>query len=295
MIFRKPSELYKTLSNPQIKLLAVSGFLGIFLPQFSFCLGLSFSSAGFTSPWMLLTPIFTILLGILLKHEQNDRLKSLGLVISGAGTLSLLSFEINSSPSVLSSLTASIFLTISSLSSASAVLIWKRLVIREEVPILICAFWSLLSGSVIMLISYALKPLWCFWSASHSLASSLSGLPTIISCFFIVFSGYSITYSILFWAIQKSSLSTVALYPSARPIFTVLLSLIIHPNSFIEPLWVLFSICLVLTGLLLAAFSKEMERKSTKDQRREAKKASLKNELNITQPPNSQSNYYKLN
>ena len=102
----------------------------------------------------------------------------------------------------------------------------------------------------------------------------------------------------MIWATQKSVISTVALYPSVRPIFTVLLSVLISEESWEVDFLSIVLILFILTGLLLTAFSKDLEWKNKKDFAREAKKTQLKNELSYQAIEVQQTNsakYYKLN
>jgi drug/metabolite transporter (DMT)-like permease len=280
LIFRSHKDILQNLSSHQLKLLLISGFFGVFLPQVSFCLGLSFSSPAFTAPWMLLSPIFTISSGILLNYEQGDKLKTSGLAISLAGVIGMIILNFFKSSKVFSSLLATFCLLISSASSASVVFIWKKLVIQEEVSVLVCTFWTLASGAAFMVFCCCLKQFW-YWSDSYSISSSFQGLSGIVSCLFLVALGYAVTFAILTWATQKSSISTIALYPTTRPIFTVFLSLVLDGGFDFIDLLIFFCSFFVIGGLLLAAFSKEMERRTTRDEKREAKKARLKDELNV--------------
>lgn len=246
---------------------------------------------------MLLTPLFTTSIGIYFKYEKPDPLKYKGLGISFISTLGLITLELVYTQITLATFGASLMLFISSLCTASAFFIWQKLVVKEEIPVLIVSFWTLAAGSLFMLFSYSLKPFWYFWNTSPGLISSVSGLATIISCLFIVTLGYSVTYAIMIWATQKSVISTVALYPSARPIFTTFLSILISKESWVEIFLTLILIILILSGLLLAAFSKDVERRNKKDDKREAKKAQLKSELSpeaIEIIKTSSSDYYKL-
>ena len=247
---------------------------------------------------MLLSPLFTTSIGILLKYEKPDRLKYIGLTVSFLSTLGLIALELINTKNSPKTYWANLMLFISSLCTASAVFFWKKLVMTSEIPVLIVTFWTLSSGSIFMLISFTLKPFWYFWSSSPSLISSISGLSTIISCLFIVTLGYSVTYAIMIWATQKSVISTIALYPSARPIFTVILSVFISEDSWEIDFLSIVLILFILTGLLLTAFSKDVEWKNKKDFAREAKKTKLKNELSYQAIEVQQTNsakYYKLN
>lgn len=297
-IFRKVGDLLIPHSKTQVWLCVSSGFIGVFLAQLTFCLGLELSHASYTAPWMLLCPLFTTSIGIYFKYEKSDHLKYKGLGISFLSTMGLIILELVYTQITLKTFWGTLMLLISSLCTASAFFLWQKLVVKEEIPVLIVSFWTLASGSIFMLISYCLKPFWYFWNTSPGLISSISGLATIISCLFIVTLGYSITFAIMIWATQKSVISTVALYPSARPIFTIFLSILISKESWIEIFLTLILIVLVLSGLLLAAFSKDVERRNKKDDKREAKKAQLKSALSpeaIEIIKSSSSNYYKLN
>jgi len=282
----------------QLLLCIGSGFIGVFLAQITFSLGLDLSHASYTAPWMLLSPLFTTSIGILLNHEKPDRLKYLGLAISFLSTLGLIALELVSTKNSPRTYWTNLILFISSFCTASVVFFWKKLVLTAEIPVLIVAFWTLSSGSLFMLGSFTLKPFWYFWNSSPSLFSSISGLPTLLSCLFIVTLGYSVTFAIMIWATQKSVISTVALYPSVRPIFTVLLSVLISEESWEVDFLSIVLILFILTGLLLTAFSKDLEWKNKKDFAREAKKTQLKNELSYQAIEVQQTNsakYYKLN
>jgi drug/metabolite transporter (DMT)-like permease len=250
--------------NKKLLLLCIlSGIIGVFSAQLCFCLGLTLSDAGFTAPWMLLSPIFTTILGLLLKYEESKPLKTAGLVLSILGTTGLIIYSritSNKSEST-SAYLAILFLFLSSLSNSCAVIIWKKLLIENKVTPLIVSTWSLLVGSIFMLIAFSVRPYWYPWKTVNSLSQQFYGCYQILSCCFIIMLGYCVTYCILIWATRKSSISIVAIYASARPIFTVVLSFMVNQQMFLDILVSTLLLTLVLLGLCFASQSKRIEKK----------------------------------
>ena len=103
------------------------------MAQLTFCLGLTLSNAEFTAPWMLLNPIFTTILGLLLKYEKNKALKTLGLCSSIFGTIGLiiLRYKLTGVDSK-TILLSTVFLFISSMCSSIAIIIWRKLLTENK-------------------------------------------------------------------------------------------------------------------------------------------------------------------
>jgi drug/metabolite transporter (DMT)-like permease len=259
-------------------LCVLSGFVAVFLAQITFCLGLKTSEAKFTAPWMLLNPIFVTILAIFLKYETNRRLKTLGLSLSLLGTIGLILLKLNSGDSMFPVWEPTIFLFISSLSNATGVLIWRILFRNKEISSLVVTTWSMVFGSIFMLAAYLLEPYWLPSNipiAFHSVSRSLEGCQKIMSCCFVIMLGYGTTYAIMTWATRKSSISIVALYASARPMFTVVLSFIIKTDDPITTSASVGLFTVVLCGLVLSSYSKREDKQAIRLDLRENKKKSL--------------------
>ena len=260
---RKPRDIILKGNFHHIGLCILSGFVAVFLAQLCFCLGLTLSDAAFTAPWMLLNPIFTTILGLILGYEKSVTLKTIGLSCSLLGTFGLImfsSFTQSESTYDQSLYTASLFLFISSMSQASGVIIWRKLLVENDLSPLIVSTWSLFFGTIFMFCAFLLKPFWYPWKEIHSVSTQLHGCSSILSCCFIIMLGYGITYSILTWATHKSSISIVALYASARPLFTVILSFIIVQQDLWKTSIDALLLTIVLFGLLVSSYSKREEK-----------------------------------
>lgn len=229
---------------------------------------------------MLLNPIFTTILGLLLRYEKPQYLKTIGLICSILGTVGLIvmkSSTTSTPPEMI--ILPTFFLFISSLCNAWAVIIWKKLLVDYKLSPLIVSTWSLVVGSLFMFTAFMIKPYWFPWKEVQPLSTQLHGCGKILSCCFIIMLGYAITYSILTWATHKSSISIVALYASARPLFTVILSFIINTQD----MWITFAsvslLVLVLFGLILSSHSKRVEKKARIDAKKQETKARLRSEF----------------
>ena len=241
----------------------MAGVIGVFLGDICFCIGGSLSDATYTAPYMLLTPTFVSIIGLILGYETNATLKTIGLSSAILGTLGLIlfsSFTRNESTFDQSLYIASIFLFISSISQASMFVIWKKLLVDNGHSPLIVATWSVVVGNLCMFFSYLLKPLWYPWKEIHSVTTQLHGCSHIVSICFIIMLAYSVNYSILTWVIHKSSISMVALYVSARPVFTAIISFVIADQENWKITVNAILIVFVLFGLLTSSHSKRQQK-----------------------------------
>ena len=121
---RKIDDIFLQWNKRHILLCILSGFIGVFMAQLMFCLGLTLSDAAFTAPWMLLNPIFTTILGLLLRFEKSEQLKTIGLCASILGTLGLILLQYSITkvaPEMI--VLPTIFLFISSTCNATAIII----------------------------------------------------------------------------------------------------------------------------------------------------------------------------
>ena len=131
-----------------------------------------------------------------------------------------------------------------------------------------------------MLIAFVIKPFWFPWTEVKSLSTQINGCEKIMSCCFTIMLGYGITFAILTWATHKSSISIVALYASARPLFTVVLSFIINKKE----LWVtgvdVSLLILVLFGLITSSHSKRKEKQAKLKYKRKEIKEKMEDDFN---------------
>ena len=148
---------------------------------------------------------------------------------------------------------------------------------ENSIPPLIVSTWSLVVGALCMVIAFCIKPYWYPWKTVQPLDVQFYGCGKILSCCFIVMLGYGITFHILMWATHKSSISIVALYASARPLFTVILSFIINKENTGITFMAVMLLILVLSGLVASSYSKKKEKKARLD----AKRQETKNRLEI--------------
>ncbi|OMJ92727.1 hypothetical protein SteCoe_4477 [Stentor coeruleus] len=263
---RRINDIFLQWNKKHLFLCFLSGFIGVFCAQLSFCLGLKTSDARFTSPWMLLNPIFTTILGLLLGYEKFKKLKTIGLSASLLATGGLIILKASTSE-VGTIYKPTCFLFISSLSNATAVIIWRKLLVEYKLSSLIVTAWSLIVGSIFMIIAYILEPYWFNQVAFHDLTTSLKGCLDILACCFTIMLGYGITYAILTWATHKSSISIVALYASARPLFTVVLSFIINKDKPWITATSVILLGIIFYGLILSSYSKKKEKNAKLNQK----------------------------
>ena len=87
--------------------------------------------------------------------------------------------------------------------------------------------------------------------------------------------GYAVTYGLMTWATHKSSISIVALYAAARPLFTVTLSFIINKDTLLNTSLSISLLFIVLVGLLASSYSKKKAKQAKREQNRDKLKTKL--------------------
>jgi drug/metabolite transporter (DMT)-like permease len=257
---RKIDDIFLNFNKRHIFLSCLSG-ISIFLSQVTFCLGLKTSDAAFTAPWMLLNPNFVTIFAILLKLEENGKLKLLGVATSMSGTIGLI-FAQRQEDQYLKAMIPFFFLFFSSVSNAIGIIIWRFLMVKSCLSPTVVTTWSLTVASVFMTIAFFTEPFWWmdFQDTRETFKDSVQGCALIINCCFLIMLGYALSYLTMAWATRRASISLVALYTSARPIFTVVQSFIIHQDSFEHSTIACLFFLLVLLGLLLSSYSKKKEK-----------------------------------
>lgn len=96
-----------------------------------------------------------------------------------------------------------------------------------------------------------------------SLGTNVSGGVHLVTVCWVIIIAYTCTYSIMAWCIFNSSISFVALYASARPLFTVIIVLIQGKLSFQQLFNIVFLI-ITFAGLFITTLSKKFEKKQKK-------------------------------
>jgi drug/metabolite transporter (DMT)-like permease len=269
---RRSDDIFHQWNRKYMFLNFMAGFLGVFCTQLMFCLGLKTSEPRFTAPWMLLNPIFVTILALICGYEKSEKIKTIGLCTSIAGTICLIFLKSQSVGMVYKPVT---FLFISSICNASGIILWRKLLLDYGLSSVVVATWSLLVGTVFMTISYILEPYWFNQVAFHDLGTSLNGCKEIMFCCFVIMLGYAVTYGLMTWATHKSSISIVALYAAARPLFTVALSFIINKDKLLNTFLSAFFLFIVLIGLLASSYSKKKAKQAKREESREKMKERL--------------------
>lgn len=256
--FRRFDDIFLQWDKKKLLLSGLSGVFGVFLAELCFCLGLKTSQASFTSPWMLLNPIFVTIFAIFLKIEKIQPLKTFGLCVSIAGTVSLIFFS-NLDIGVIWIPVVMLFL--SSVFNAAGIVIWRILLQNTVLSPGVVATWSLIVGTICMLVAFILEPIMLHQPLGESIYNSIAGSFEIPFCSLTIMVGYAINYSFLAWATHKSSISIVALYASARPIFTIAISFIID-NTWNTALNIIncFLLAIVICGILITSYSKKIDK-----------------------------------
>lgn len=269
---RRGGDIFHQWNKKYMFLNFMAGFLGVFCTQIMFCLGLKTSEPRFTAPWMLLNPIFVTILALICGYETGEKIKTIGLCTSIAGTIGLIFVKSQSVGMIYKPVT---FLFISSICNASGIILWRKLLLDYGLSSVVVATWSLVVGTFFMIISYILEPYWFNQVAFHELTVSLYGCQQIIFCCFVIMLGYAVTYGLMTWATHKSSISIVALYAAARPLFTVTLSFIINKDTLLNTSLSISLLCIVLVGLLASSYSKKKAKQAKREQNRDKLKTKL--------------------
>lgn len=294
-ILKKPRQIFLDCKAKHMALAVSSGVMGVFLSQLFFCVGLRNTNATFSAPWMLLTPLFTTMFGIILGYEAKKAMKIIGIIISVIAASGSISYE---SVKQTGDLVGEVFLLLHSLFLCFGIIVWRKLVNDFNHSSLVVATWSVTAGSLFMVVGYFTQPYW--YALEINATQDLAAVVKIPGITFMIVLAYSCNYSILAWATYMSNISIVALYASARPIFTTVLSYFIHKLPVYEILISCSLLVVDLTGLLVTCYSKRMEKKAHIFAKNDRTKGKLSNNFrtmqvtNFEQPFSQAPNYKRI-
>ncbi|CAG9326154.1 unnamed protein product [Blepharisma stoltei] len=256
---RKARNFFMGGKITHILLAMLSGILCVFSAQLFFCIGLKYTSGGITAPWMLVTPSVVGLLGMILKYESRKTLKIFGVTISLIGVLSFIGIDFFYEEYI--SFVGTLSLMIHAIALAVGLLLWRKLLKIYKHPPLVVSTWAVGTGTICMIFAYLSQELW--WIVPPDFENDISQSYHIFGVIVTISVAYACNYGILAWATRRSAISVVALYASARPLFTETLSFIISRHyTTIEMIISSILMVMVLCGLLLNSYSKKKEKGS---------------------------------
>ena len=178
------------------------------------------------------------------------------------------------------------YLFLHTLCLAVCIIIWRKLLKEYNNSPTVVAIWSLGSGSFVIFLAYIFLPVWL--GKDQDVSNNFEALKHLIGVWFMVTIAYSCNYAILAWATFKSSISVVAIYASARPVLTTILSLLnAESDSSLDIILSSIFLVMVLFGLLVISYGKKVERykKTLKEEEKAtpARRLTFKNATKIVE------------
>eukprot|EP01096_Ripella_sp_DP13-Kostka_P000221 TRINITY_DN1027_c2_g1_i1.p1 TRINITY_DN1027_c2_g1~~TRINITY_DN1027_c2_g1_i1.p1 ORF type:complete len:592 (+),score=244.94 TRINITY_DN1027_c2_g1_i1:88-1776(+) len=237
------------LTLKQFVKLSLLGFLGVFLSQVFFFLGLDFTSATSATILQLVVPPITATVSILMKREKGSFFKAAGLAASVLGAMVIigvdgLSFSI---PSLL----GDGFVLISSVFASFYFLFQQTLI--EEMPAFTVSVVAFSSAALFSLCS-------TIWQIDGWRSLPHISLLAEVSILYIALAGTVFAYLLLPWCQQRSSLLSTSCYITIQPMIAALLSWLFLGEDLSWTL--LVGGIFIIIGLGLVAFSRYREERA---------------------------------
>ncbi len=192
--------------------LALLGFLGVFLNQVLFVVGLKFTTATNAAILMPSIPVFAVALGALSGVEGVGPRRLLGIGLAVAGSLVLVDpTQFSLSPG---SGLGNVLILLNCLSFSGFLVLQRSILAR--LPWRTVIAWSFAFGAA------GILPL----AAPHLAVVSLGALPPAVwwGVAYVVLIPTVLGYAVNTWAVQRSSPSLAASYTTLQPVLTAVLA-----------------------------------------------------------------------
>jgi drug/metabolite transporter (DMT)-like permease len=254
---RRSSIRYVNRSN--LPWIIVSGLVSVTMTQLFFCFGLQRLPPSYTATWMIITPVLVTVGALVLKYEEFKRMKLVGIIVTISGCVLLVVFKAITTRGN-SYFYGDIFMVASAICNASGILIQRKLLKEMKLPPSLVATGTLISGQLFMTVALVTKPIWGETEYAVNYTSLLA-LEHLVAITFVISMAYAAHFGIMAWCTSKSSISIVAIYASARPFFTCIISFILDVT--IDP-WTstlgMGFVVICFTGLIIGSISKKQEK-----------------------------------
>jgi drug/metabolite transporter (DMT)-like permease len=223
-------------------LLAVCGIFGVFLNQSFFITGLKFTTPINASVLMVTTPIFVLLISILLKVEEFTTLKLTGVLIGAAGTLMLIFSK--GSVSFEGTLKGDLFILTNAFAYALYLVMVKPLMQRYN-PITVVK-WIFLFGFIPVL------PLG--WKGAMSVDWQSFGTAVWLAFLYVLVMTTFFTYLLNAMALKTVKPSTVGIYIYLQPVLATIIALSLGKDQL--SLMKITAGLVIITGVYLVSLKK---------------------------------------
>lgn len=229
-------------------LLAVCGLFGVFINQSFFLTGLKFTTPINASVLMVTTPIFVLIISILMRVEKFTVLKLTGVLLGAAGTL-LLIFS-KGKVSFTGTLKGDVFILINA-SAYALYLVLVKPMMRKYNPITVVK-WIFLFGLIPVI------PLG--WKDATSIDWSSFGPTVWMSFFYVLVMTTFFTYLLNAIALKRVKPSTVGIYIYLQPVLATGIALFMGKDQLT---WVkIIAGLIIITGVYLVSLKKSTLKKS---------------------------------
>jgi len=254
---RRSSIRYVNRTN--LPWIIASGLVSVTMTQLFFCFGLQRLPPSYTATWMIITPVLVTVAALILKYEEYKRMKLVGIIVTISGCVLLVVSKAITQREE-SYMYGDVFMVASSICNASGILIQRKLLKEMELPPSLVATGTLIFGQLFMTVALLTKPLWGETDYAVNYTSLLA-LEHLVAIVFLISMAYAAHFGIMAWCTSKSSISIVAIYASARPFFTCLISFILDVS--VDP-WTstlgMGFLVICFTGLIIGSISKKQEK-----------------------------------
>ena len=210
-------------SVPRLKdlpFLALLGFLGVFINQVFFILGLNFTTATNAAIFMPSIPVFAAAGAALFRIEKLTPNRVAGVILAVAGAVIMLDF---SNITIGSGQFFGNLLIICNCCSFGLFLVFQRPILKRLGPMTVIA-WSFLFGGIgVVAVGY-----------DHFQAVDFSSLGnyTLVGLAYIVIIPTTFAYAANTWAVGRSSPTVTATFTTMQPVATALLASVFLAESF---------------------------------------------------------------
>lgn len=210
-------------SLPKLKdmpYLALLGFLGVFVNQLFFILGLNYTTATNAAIFMPSIPVFAAAGAAFFRIEQMTPNRIAGVILAVAGALVMLDFSkvtFGSGPFFGN------LLIITNCCSYGLFLVFQRPILKRLGPMTVIA-WSFLFGGIgVVTVG---------WQNLLAVEFSALGTYTLIGLAYIVLIPTTFAYAANTWAVRHSSPTITATFTTFQPVATALLASLFLAESF---------------------------------------------------------------
>lgn len=229
--------------------LAICGFFGVLINQSFFITGLKYTTPINASVLMVMTPIFVLIISILLKEEKASLFKVLGIVLGASGTLLLIFSKGNISFD--GTLKGDIFILINAFSYGLYLVLVKPLMSKYNA--LTVVKWIFLFGLIPVI------PIG--WEGAFSVDWSIFTSSIWFAFLYVLILTTFLAYLLNASALKKVKPTTVGVYIYLQPVLATIVALSLGKDQ-LTLLKIIAGIIIIL-GVYLVSFSRKKAKASS--------------------------------